>query len=161
MTHFARSLLDRFLKPHPRVTDPESIQRSRLLSAILLVLLLVGAMILTLVLRRDPNDINEPTVQGAIILVGIIASMYAANRLGYTYLAATGVILPFIGMFIYIPFFSGEDPLFLAFLLIPIILTAIFFSFRWTAATSVAILAMVLVLVSFQDRVSPTSHFWN
>lgn len=161
MARFAHFLLDRSLNPHPRVTDPENIQRSRLLSAILLVLSLVGATILALVLYDDPRDIKEPTVQGALVLLGIMVGMYMANRLGYTPLAVGGVILPFVGIFIYIPFFSGEDPLFLVFLVVPILLTAVFFSLRWTIMVSVVILSGVFVLMSYQDQVSPTSAFWN
>jgi PAS domain S-box-containing protein len=162
MTQFPQSLLDWMLKPHPRMTNAEKIQQCRLLSAILLVIMLIGAMILILVLREDPKDIHEPTVQGAFILLGVVVLMYVVNRLGYTHAAAAGVIVPFVAIFIYIPFFSGEEPYFLAFLLVPILLIAIFFPLQWTAIGSVAILVFVLVLVFLHpDQVSPASPFWR
>lgn len=161
MTSFLPNLLDLILNPLRRVTEPDRIQRSRLLSAILVALLLSGVLIVTLVLRHDPEDINEPAIQGAFVLGGTLLIMYVINRLGYTSLAAAGVILPFVAIFIYVAFFSGEDPLFLAFLMVPIVLTAIFYSLQWTAAVSVAILALVLVFLSTQDQVSPASPFWN
>src|SRR3989338_2531677 len=73
-------LLDWALQPHRRVVHAANIQRSRLLS---LILLLLGAIIIALVLSADATDINEPTVQGAIVLLGILVVMYAVNRLGF------------------------------------------------------------------------------
>src|SRR3989338_7216039 len=81
-------LLDWALQPHRRVVHAANIQRSRLLSLILLILLLMGAIIIALVLSADATDINEPTVQGAIVLLGILVVMYAVNRLGFASLAA-------------------------------------------------------------------------
>jgi signal transduction histidine kinase len=161
MTHFLDSLRNWLLNPHPRVTNAEKIQRSRLLSTILLVLILIVALILTIVLLHDFEDINEPTVQGAILLLGISILMYILNRLGYTSIPAMGVILPFIATFIYIPFYSGEDPVFLAFLMIPIIFTAIFFSLRWTTITSAGILILVAILLAFVDQSPEDTPYWN
>ncbi len=149
------------LVPHHRLTNPEKIQRSRLLSTILLVLTVTVALILVIVLRHDPDDITEPTVLGGFILIGIAVLMYIFNRLGYTSIPAMGIILPFFAIFIYIPFYSGEDPVFLAFLMIPIIFTAIFFSLRWTTITSIGILALVAVLLAFVDQNLEDTPFWN
>jgi PAS domain S-box-containing protein len=156
-----QTFFDWLIKPHARVTQADKIQQSRLLSALLIVLLSIGAMILIVVLRRDPTDINEPTVQGDMALLGIAAGMYILNRLGYSRLAAAGIILPFTAIFIYVPFYSGEAPLFLAFLLIPILLTALFFPLRWTAAVSITILVVVLALISMEDQTAPESPFWD
>ena len=150
-----------FLKPHPRLTSPEKIQRSRLLSAILLVLTLTGIIILFIVLHKDPNDINEPTVKGGILLVGLCILMYVVNRSGLTSVPAMGLILPLIANFIYIPFYSGESPVFLAFMMIPIILTAIFFSLHWTTITSAAILTLVAVLLTSVDQTPMDTPYWN
>lgn len=156
------ALLDRWLlHPHVRVTDPEKVQRSRLLSIILLVLAVLIAAILFIVIRSDPSDISEPTVQGAFVLLGIFVVMYILNRLGATSVAALGFLLPFAAIFIYIPIYSGESPIFLAFLLIPILLTAIFFSVRQTSIFSVAILVLVGVLLSYVNGTNPDSAFWN
>jgi signal transduction histidine kinase len=149
------------LVPHNRLTDPEKIQRSRLLSTILLVLLFMAGLILTIVLRHDPDDINEPTVRGGFFLSGIMLVMYIFNRMGFTSFPATGLTLAFTALFIYIPFYSGEDPVFLAFLIIPIILTAIFFSIRWTTFVSVGILVLVAILLSFIDQSTEDTPYWN
>jgi PAS domain S-box-containing protein len=45
--------------------------------------------------------------------------------------------------------------------LIPILLTAIFFSLGWTSLISGTILLLILVLLMFQDQVSETSPFWT
>ena len=119
-------LLNTLLNPHARVTNPEKIQRSRLLSTILFVQTLVIALIIVLVLHADPEDINEPTVQGAILIAGISVVLYGVNRFGYTSIPAWGYFLMFVAIFIYIPFYSGENPAFLAFLIIPLIFVAIF-----------------------------------
>ena len=147
-----KSPLNWFLNPHPHVTNPEKIQRSRLLSTILLVQMLVVAFIIILVLYADPTDINEPTVQGAILMVGLSVLLYIANRLGYTSIAAFGYFLLFVALFIYIPFYSGESPSFLAFLVIPFIFIAIFFSIKRTILTSIGILTLIGILLSFMDH---------
>jgi PAS domain S-box-containing protein len=150
-----------FLNPHPRVTDPEKVQRSQLLSTILLVLIVLDISILAIVLKKDPTDIQEPEVRGAILLLGIVIAMYILNRLGYNRYAAAGIIVPFVTIFIYVAFSSSGKAVFLSFLLIPILLTAIFFSLGWTSLISGTILLLILVLLMFQDQVSETSPFWT
>jgi signal transduction histidine kinase len=154
-------LLQWLLNPHPSVTNPEKIQRSRLLSTILLGQSLVVLIILALVLIADPYDIAEPTVRGAFLLVAIAFAMYFVNRYGSTSFAALGYILPFVAIFIYIPFYSGEDPIFLAFLMIPVILTAIFFSIKRTTIVSIGILVFVTILLTFIDPRAEGSPYWN
>ena len=83
------NFLDRWLlSPHHRVCDPEKIQRSRLLSIILIVQVVVIILIIMLVLQADPEDIHEPTVQGAMLMVGISVGVYVVNRFGHTSIAA-------------------------------------------------------------------------
>jgi signal transduction histidine kinase len=154
-------LLNTLLNPLARVTNPEKIQRSRLLSAILFVQTLVIALIIALVLHADPRDINEPTVQGAIFLVGISVVLYGVNRFGYTSIPAWGYFLVFVTLFIYIPFYSGENPAFLAFLVIPLIFVAIFFSIKQTTAAALGILILVGVLLSFMDNSPENLPYWN
>ncbi len=161
LTRFLFSVRTWLLNPHPRITNPEKIQRSQLLSIILLVLIILGAIILALVIHEDPSDIQAPEVRGAFLILGIVACMYILNRLGYNRYAAAGVILPFVIIFTYIAFSSRGKALFLAFLLIPILLTAIFFSVRWTSIISSSILLVILILLTFQDHVSPLSPFWS
>ena len=159
-TSFQR-LLQWLITPHPRVTNPEKIQRSKLLSAVLLVQEFVLMVILTLVLRADPDDIAEPTVQGAFLLTGIAIVMYIVNRLGNTSIAALGFITSYFALFIYIAFYSGESPIFLAFLLIPIILTAIFFTLKRTAIISIGLLALVAIQFTFMDHSTSNLPYWN
>ena len=155
------SLSDWLVTPHPRITDLEKIQRSRLLSTILLVQMLVIALIIILVINADPIDIHEPTVQGAILMVGLSVVMYIANRLGYTSIAALGYSLMFVAIFIYIPFYSGENPAFLAFLIIPIVFIAIFFSMKWTTMASIGVLTLVGILLLFMDSSPENLPYWN
>ncbi len=161
MNKHLQSVFQWLLATHPRLTNPEKIQQSKLLSAILLGQVFVLAAILILVLQADPNDISEPTVQGAFLLIGIVLIMYVVNRFGNTSIAALGFILPFFAMFIYIPFYSGESPIFLAFLMVPIILTAIFFSLKRTAIVSIGLLALVAILLTFMDHSRENLPYWN
>ena len=161
MKHAINIITHWLFDPHRRITSRESIQRARLLSAIVLVLLVLISTILALVLHADPDDITEPTVQGAFGLLGVCAITYVLNKAGYTGIAAAGIILPITGLFIYIPFYSGESPIFLAFLLIPIILNALFYSPRWTVINSVLLLGGLFLLISMEDQVSDSSPFWN
>ena len=161
MKDFLSLALKWLFNPHPRITNPESIQRTRLLSAILLILIGLVSMILAMVLRADPTDIGEPTVKASFGLLSVFVIMYIFNRAGYTSFAAIGLIVPVTIIFIYIPFYSGESPIFLAFLLIPIFLSAFFFPPVWTSIFSVSLLAFLFVLISFQDQTSDLSPFWN
>jgi len=161
MINSVHAFFDSLLNPQAHVTNPEKIQRSRLLATILLVQILFVILIIALVLQADPKDINEPTVQAAIGMLGISLVMYIANRSGYTSLAALGYFLPFVAVFIYIPFYSGENPAFLAFLMIPMIFIAIFFSIKRTTFAAIGILTLVGILLSFMDH-SPTNlPYWN
>lgn len=65
---------DRLLNPSRRVTDADQIQQSRLLSAILLVLILFGAFILAMFLQVTSTDINEPEVRGQFFCLGLTQS---------------------------------------------------------------------------------------
>jgi signal transduction histidine kinase len=160
MMHRLTSLLDWLLNPQPQVTDPEKIQRSRLLSTILLALMLLGVTILGIVVKNDPSDIRAPESQAAILMLFIIAGMYFTNRMGYNRYAAIGVIFPFVIIFTTLAFSSNGKSVFLAFLLIPILLTAIFFSLKWTSIINGSILLLILILLAFEDQVSPASPFW-
>jgi len=149
------------LQPYHRVTNPEKILRSRLLSTILIVQALVIGLIIALVLHADPNDINEPTVLGAMMFVGISAGLYILNRFGKTGIAAFTYFLVFVGLFIYIPFYSGENPAFLAFLGVPLIFMAIFFSIKRTLIASIGIIVLVGVLLSLMDHSINNAPYWN
>jgi len=149
------------LKPHARVDDPEKIQRSRLFSIILLVQMVVVTLIIFLVLNADPNDIHEPTVQGAIFMVALSVAFYVANRLGATSYAVLGYFFIFVALFIYIPFYSGENPAFLAFQAIPLIFIAIFFSIRRTTLISIGLLILIGILLSFMDHSRENLVYWN
>lgn len=161
MAPFFRSLSKWLFAPHPRVKDPEKILRSWLLAAILFVLILLGTIILLIVLRHDPKDIQEPEVQGAFVILGIGFVMYVINRLGYNQHAAAGLILPFLAVFTYVAFSSSGKSIFLAFLFLPILITALFFTLKWTTVIATSILAVIFVLLSFQDKVSETSPYWS
>jgi len=152
ITKKTQILFSALLNPHARITNLEKIQRSRLLSAILIGQTLVVILIIALVLYADPNDLHEPTVQGAIVMVMISVAMYITNRLGYTSIAALGYFIPFVAIFIYIPFYSGENPAFLAFLMIPLIFIAIFFSIKRTTLAALGILTLVGILLAFMDH---------
>jgi signal transduction histidine kinase len=161
MFRFFGPLAHWLFAPHPRVTNPEKLQRSWLLSAILFVLVLLGTIILLVVINHDPEDIYAPEVRGAFVILGISAVMYVLNRLGYNRYAAAGFILPFVAIFTYIAFSSSGKAIFLAFLFLPILLTALFFTLQWTMAIATSILVLIFVLLSFQDQVSDTSPYWS
>jgi signal transduction histidine kinase len=161
MSRLFHSLPKWLFAPHPRVTDPEKIQRSWLLSAILFALILLGTIILLIVISHDPNDIRAPEVQGAFVILGISLVMYLINRLGYNRHAAAGIILPFVVVFTWVAFSSSGKSIFLAFLFLPILITALFFTLQWTTVIATSILALIFVLLSFQDQVSGTSPYWS
>lgn len=149
------------LKPHVRLADPEKIQRSRLFSIISLVQMVVIALIIFMVLNADPEDIHEPTVQGAIVFVVLSIIFYLVNRFGYTSYAVLGYFLMFVTLFIYIPFYSGENPAFLAFQVVPLLFIAIFFSIKRTTLISIGFLVLVGVLLSVMDHSQGNLAYWN
>ena len=148
------------LRPHVRVADPEKIQRSQLFSIILLVQMVVITLIIFLVLNADPTDIHEPTVRGAIFMLMLSVVFYVANRIGYTSYAVLGYFLVFVALFIYIPFYSGENPEFLAFQIIPLLFVAIFFSIKRTTLISIGLLVLVGILLSL-GRSQENFPYWN
>ena len=127
----------------------------------LLAMIVLGSAILILVLRHDPSDIHEPEVLGAIAVLSSVFVMYVLNRMGYNRYAAAGVILPFVVVFTYVAFSSSGKAIFLAFLGVPILLTAIFFPLRSTSLIAGAVLMTILILLTFQDQVSASSPFWS
>ena len=161
MTRILHSLPRWLFAPLSRLTDPEEAQRSWLLSAILFVLVVLGTIILLIVIHADPKDLYAPEVQGAFIILGISAVMYVFNRLGYNRLAAAGFILPFVAVFTYVAFSSSGKAIFLAFLFLPILITALFFTLEWTMVIAASILTLIFVLLSFQDQLSANSPFWS
>ena len=127
----------------------------------LLAMIVLGSTILILVLRHDPSDIHEPEVLGAIAVLSSVFGMYVLNRMGYNRYAVAGVILPFVVVFTYVAFSSSGKAIFLAFLGVPILLTAIFFPLRSTSLIAGAVLITILILLAFQDQVSASSPFWS
>jgi len=161
MKKFSRIIFDVLLKPHQRVTNPEKIQRSRLLSTILLIQTLVIVLIIVLVLLADPNDITEPTVKAAILIAGISVVLYIASRFGYTSIPALLYFLVFVTIFIYIPFYSGENPAFLAFMIIPLIFMAIFFTIKQTTFAGLGMIILIGVLLSVMNHSRDNLPYWN
>jgi len=155
------AFLNLLLTPPAHITSPEKAQRSRLLSTILLAQTLIIALIITLVIHADPNDINEPTVQGAILMAGVSVILYIINRSGYTSIPALGYFLMFVAIFIYIPFYSGENPAFLAFMIIPLIFMGIFFSIKQTTIAALGILILIGILLSLMNHSSDNLAYWN
>jgi signal transduction histidine kinase len=161
MKKFSRIILNALLNPYTRVTNPEKIQRSRLLSTILLIQALVIGLIIALVIHADPNDINEPTIKAAFLTAGVSIVLYIANRFGYTSISALLYFLVFAAIFIYIPFYSGENPAFLAFMIIPLIFMAIFFTIKQTTFAGLGIIILIGVLLSFMDHSRSNLLYWN
>jgi signal transduction histidine kinase len=153
------SLVEHVLKPNPRVTDAEGVQKSRLLSAILVALFAMDVLILLWVYRTDPNDLASPMFQGAALLASLLIISYTINKLGYSLAASILTIFFITAVFLSVPFFLNEDPIYLAFLMVPVLMTAMFLPFRWTIIFVSVLLVGMTFLVSIRDPQS--EHYWN
>jgi signal transduction histidine kinase len=118
-------------------------------------------LIIALVIHADPNDITEPTIKAAFLTAGVSIVLYIANRFGYTSISALLYFLVFAAIFIYIPFYSGENPAFLAFMIIPLIFMAIFFTIKQTTFAGLGIIILIGVLLSFMDHSRSNLLYWN
>ena len=134
------------VQPHKSVVDAEKRQHSRLLSSILLVIVAVGAAILSLVVYLDSNDLYDLRVEASGLAVLTAFGLYIANRLGYVQAATLGLIISLAVVFMVPVYTEHPDSTFLVFVIVPMLLAGMFLPFRWTAVVIGLILASIFVL---------------
>ncbi len=141
-----RLTVDKLVQPPARINDPEHIKRARLLNSILLVTILAGCLILGRVFIVAGNPWDDPEVYAGVFGVAITFAFYMYHRSGHTSRVAAMFIGVSLVLFTLVPFI-GAAHTFLPYAVVPILLTAIFFSVRWVAVVSVVILVVTGVLM--------------
>jgi signal transduction histidine kinase len=141
--------IDWLVRPNRRIQDKADRERAQLLSSLLLTTFVVVALIIVYAVHLDPEDIAEPSTIGGIILLSLCIFLYGLNRAGYTRWAAGGLIVYLLAIFFITPY-TGTRPEMLAFAMVPVLLTGMFFSLRWATGVVVLIIGTVFVLNSLQ-----------
>ena len=122
-----------------------------------LATMLIGMGILASVLYLDPRDLYDLRTLAGILGVIFIGICYLVGRLGHPRLSAGGLVAVTLAMFLLPPYVPSLAPHFLAFLIIPVLLTGMFFSLRWAISVAILIVGLTFVL----NRVLTYVDFWQ
>jgi hypothetical protein len=103
-----------------------------------------GSFVLGFALAVDPKDYAEPEVLGGGIAVALTGALYLLARLGHFSWSAAGFILLLFCIFTVVPYLPSGGPWFLAYGIVPVMLTGVFFSLEWMAAVSIMSVGLVM-----------------
>src|SRR5215216_3969702 len=129
----AASTLNWLTRPHDQIADAESQQNAQLLSWILLVTILVVSLIVVLFVSFDPDDLDDVRTYVAFSVIITAFVLYLVNRRGYVRWATLAFIAYITIVFIITPY-VGDFFEFTPFVMVPLLLVAIFYSFKTTVA---------------------------
>ncbi len=151
-----RRIIEWVIQPPPSLKDELSQRRSRLLSAMTSVIFLLGSAIFFYQFLESDSFFDAVDVY--IIFVGIIIvfATYMMSRFGYVDSAAVVFIGVLLIVFVPVAFIPGAQFELVFFSVIPIIVTAVFFSLRATTYMTVGVFVMVVLL----GTATQTSVIW-
>ncbi|MBN2303984.1 MAG: hypothetical protein JXQ72_05880 [Anaerolineae bacterium] len=152
-----RSLWYALSQPAPSIIEQEEQRRSRLLAALLLTILAVGPLILVALGIHRPDTIDDPDTIGFWIGLGNALVLYLLNRRGHTNFSAAALIVLMLISFVGLPFLPESIHELFYFAIIPILLTALFFSIRHVIGVAMLALMVPLLISRVTDRIA-TAH---
>jgi signal transduction histidine kinase len=152
----AASTLNSLTRPHHQIADAVSQQNAQLLSWILLVTILVVSLIVILVVSFDPDDLDDVRTYVAFSVIITAFVLYLVNRRGYVRWA-TLAFIAFITIIFISTAYVGHFWEFIPFVMVPLLLVAIFYSFK----TTVAFLAIVVVMTIILNSVYIDENIWS
>lgn len=135
--------------------SPVELQRAHLLALLLFVLFSLGVSIIAINFFLIENIQSFDQIPDHMDLVafslalGFMPGLFLMNRYGYTDLAAAGTVILAILGFVSSPFLTGADASIVAYNIIPILYTAIFFSRRAVMLVSAVILGALILIEQF------------
>lgn len=140
-------------RPPASLVDRETRRRSRLLLGVIATLIVTGGLVLALqaVLNPDSTHDFDFWLTAAIWLVG--CGLYMAARRGHTTIPAASLIALLFVLSSVAPFAPDSLSSLPFYVVIPLLLTSLFFSFRWVLrlAALALVVPAVLALAAFPD----------
>jgi PAS domain S-box-containing protein len=133
-----RAIAGSLVRPPDTVSEPKAQQQSRLLMAILICSLLGNALLAALSVTNLPDE----SLLLVLILIPVILSLYGIAKRGHTAVAAAGLVTILFVVFSISPLALVQVQHTEFFIVLPMILTALFFSFQLTVL--VTVLAVVV-----------------
>lgn len=151
--------LNALTRPHPRLTDPQICQSATLLALMLLITAIVGGLLLlaAFILAGD-TALNDADVILLALAWAVSVIAYGFNRNGYFWQAAALFIGVVSLIFAIAPFYEASSPGLLAFAIIPVLITAMFFGLRYVFATWVLTIGISGVLLALNPQLRFTYY---
>jgi signal transduction histidine kinase len=145
-------LLQSLFRPHPSLKDELSQRRSTLLATMSFAVFIIGVVFFVYQAIAFPDILND--VDTWVIVGGILAilGVYLVNRAGHVDFGAGLFIATLTGVFVFVPFIPGAVVNLLYFNVLPIVLTAVFFSLWVTIRLTAGITVTIIVLGAFAPQ---------
>lgn len=145
LLHSAEAFVSRLTRPHPRITDAEIQYKARLLSGLLVVTVIVVMGIIALVLYYDPDDLLDKRTLTAFATVITALSLYIVNQHGYFHFAALAFVT-FLSLIFPVVSYTGSYAEFMPFIVIPMLLAGMFYSWKQTTLLIITMVITIFVL---------------
>jgi signal transduction histidine kinase len=152
----ATATLNWLTRPPHQLIDMESQQNARLLSWLLLATVTGVSLIIVFVMSFDPKDLSDLRTLAAFSVMIIAALLYIVNRIGYVNWAVFAFIACLTIIFIAVAY-MGEFPEFMPFVVVPLLLAGMFYSFNTTMVFMLAIISLIFAL----NHLRVDAEIWN
>ncbi|MBC6938175.1 MAG: PAS domain S-box protein [Chloroflexi bacterium] len=149
------SVSNRLGRPAPSLADPEARRRSRLL--LLVALIVSSGPILVFQALTNPGSFDNFDFWMAVVIWLSSFGLYSWARRGHTTAAAAVLIALLFVLFTVAPFTPDSFSSSPFFVIIPLLLTALFFSLRWTIALAGLALIVQVGLLALVPPVNTTT----
>jgi signal transduction histidine kinase len=155
-----RRFFEPLFRPHPSVQGEVAQRRSQLLGTMSLIVFIIGTLLVVNQIIDYPGIADDPDT--LMIFGGLLLSLgvFIANRLGYVEQAARLFLATLFGVILFVPFIPGASELLLYFVVVPILLTAVFFSLRRMLQMSLVVLGVTIVFALTTTTTSPAHALW-
>lgn len=149
---------ERLYRPAPSLADPEARRRSRLLLLLLVAFIVSSGPILAFQALTNPGSLDDFDFWLAVVIWLSSFGLYTGARRGHTTAAAAVLIALLFVLFTVAPFTPDSLSSLPFFTIIPLLLTALFFSLRWTIALAGLALIVQVGLLALVPPVNTTSR---
>jgi signal transduction histidine kinase len=139
-------------EPLRPIADPYQRRRAHLLSAILLIVLVVGGLLVIIRGVQYPQSRDDPDFLGIVVSLIILAGLYAFARRGYVRIPAAILITITQVLFVVFPFVPRSLNELLYFAVIPVMLAALFFPVRVAVGVGMTAIVAPFILVQLSSE---------
>ncbi len=146
-TNIVQQLWTRLTHPVESLQKQDERRRSWLLSTMLLVIIVIGGGLLTYVFFAQSGARDDLDYQLMVAGVGVLIGAYGLSRTRRYQTSAIILVTTFFLIFMTAPFVSGADERILAYSVLPVLLTGLFFRLRWVITAATANLAVIALRI--------------